>query len=57
MTNTVTETLKVRMPLPEWQVRLRLYVRQYGQVWGNGCTRYFLTQQWMNFKVLAEERY
>ena len=30
--------------LPMWRVTLHLYVRQYVEVWGNGCTRYFLTR-------------
>ena len=29
--------------------------QQYVQVEGNGCTRYPLTQNWVNLKVLAVE--
>ena len=37
------------MQLPECRVTLRLYAWQVVQVYGNGCTRYLLTQHWVNF--------
>ena len=55
-TNSSAEIPEDRMQIPEQRVTLHLYVQQYVHVLGNGCTRYFLTQHWVNLKVLAEER-
>ena len=42
------------MHLPEQRVILHLYVWQYVQVWENDCTRYLLTQHWMNLSFSRE---
>ena len=55
-TNSSAEIPEDGMQIPEQRVTLHLYVQQYVHVLGNGCTRYLLTQHWVNFKVLAEER-
>ena len=56
MTNSITEISEAGVQLTERRITLHLYVWQYEQVWGNGCTRYLLTQLWMNLRVLAEAR-
>ena len=48
MTNSIIEIPEVRVQQQEWRVTLHLYVREYVQVWGDGCTRYFLTHHWVN---------
>ena len=34
--------------LPEWWIVLRV-----DEAWGNGWTRYLLTQYWLNLRVLS----
>ena len=55
-TNSIIKISQVGMQLPQWWVTLHLYVGQYVQVQGNGCTLYLLTQRWVNLRALAEER-
>ena len=46
---------KVRTKRPVQEATLHLYILQYTvqlQVWGNGCTHYPLTQQWVKLSVL-----
>ena len=58
----VWQTPLLKSPKSEccWQsggrVAMHFYVWQHVQLWGNGCTRYLLTQYWVNFRVKAEER-
>ena len=47
--NSILDIPEVWMQLPECRVTLRLYAWQVVQVYGNGCTRYLLTQHWVNF--------
>ena len=56
LTNSITDTPDIEAQLLEWQVTLHLYAGQHVQVWGNGCTCYFLTQHWGNLRDPAEER-
>ena len=53
MTNSLPED---GVQLPEWWVTLRLYVRQYVRVWGNGYTRYRLNTTFQILRVLSEKR-
>ena len=53
--NSITETPKVWVQLPESQVPLHLYVRQYAQAWGNSCTHDHLTKCRVNLSFLANK--
>ena len=55
VTNSVTEIPEVGVQLSEWQVTVHFYVWQYVDVGGgDGCTRYSLTQHWMNLRVFSK---
>lgn len=51
-TNSVTHIPQLAVQL---QGSVAAGVRLYVRMLGNGCTRYFLTQLWVNLRILAEE--
>ena len=56
MTNSVTEIHEVESAAARVAANTALaFMIVYIQVWGNGCTRYLLTQHWVNLGILPQE--